>query len=52
MAPHLSSPMIQADKSICIESRFVLRSPENRTRVILAEQVAIPQKNITVHYRC
>jgi len=37
--------------SICKESRVLLRSQENTTRVrhILAKQVAIPPKKITVH---
>ena len=37
MAPHLSSPMIQADRLICKDVRVVLWCPENTTRGILAK---------------
>jgi len=36
--------MIQADRSMCEESRVVLRSPENTARVILAKTDTYPQK--------
>ena len=38
--------MIQADRPMCKESRVVLRSLENTTRVILAKQVAIPPNRL------
>ena len=44
--------MITSDGPMCKESRVVLRRPENTTCVISAKKVAIPPKNITVHYRC
>ena len=51
------SLMIQADRPMCTESRAVLWSPENTTRVILAKTgsyrpTPYPQKKITVHCRC
>ena len=44
--------MIQADRPMCKESRVVLRSLENTTRVILAKTGSYSPKQITVHYRC
>jgi len=35
--------MIQADRSMCEESRVVLRSPENTARVILAKTDTYPR---------
>jgi len=40
--------MIQADRPICKESRVVLGSPENTTRVILAKQVANLPKDYSI----
>jgi len=43
--------MIQAKRPVCEESRVVLRSPENTTRVVLAKTGSYSPPKITVYYK-